>query len=112
MLGWIRIYDRPRPGPSGPPERSPTTENRKTIVKYSDSSFENKPIRTALQFLREQEIVHPNRPSIRQFDLFWCRQLMIGVTVHLTILNSLQRLPVRGLNFFQLFEVHIQRSHG
>ena len=84
----------------------------KTRGKYLDSSFENKPIRTALQFLREQEIVHPNRPSIRQFDLFWCRQLMIGVTVHLTILNSLQRLPVRGLNFFQLFEVHIQRSHG
>ena len=42
MLGWIKIYDRPRPGPSGPPERSPATENRKN---------ENKPIRTAWQFL-------------------------------------------------------------
>ena len=40
----------------------------KTRGKYSDSSFENKPIRTALQFLREQEIVHLIRSSIRQFD--------------------------------------------
>ena len=29
MLGWIKIYDRPRTGPSGPPERSLATENRK-----------------------------------------------------------------------------------
>ena len=43
-------------------------EIEKTRGKYLDSSFENKPIRTAWQFLRKQEIVHPNRPSIRQFD--------------------------------------------
>ena len=73
MLGWIKIYDRPRPGPSGPPERSVTAAHQRPKIekmrgKYLDSSFENKPIRTALQYLREQEIVHPNRPSTRQFD--------------------------------------------
>ena len=49
MLGWIKIYDRPRPGPSGPRQSAhqrPKIE--KTRGKYLDSSFENKPIRTAL----------------------------------------------------------------
>ena len=70
MLGWIKIYDRAHQRP----------KIEKTRGKYLDSSFETKPIRTALQFLREQEIVHPSRPSIRQFDFSGADNWYIMIT--------------------------------
>ena len=84
MLGWIKIYSHPCDGP--PPARAlaSDTKSKKRKEDIWIEALKTKPIRTALKSLKKQKIVHPNRPSICNFDFLWCRYLVIGVTVHLT----------------------------
>ena len=81
MLGWIRIYGHPCAGPAGPARA--LAGNRKSKKRKENiwiQALKTKPIRTALKFLKNRKIVHPNRPSIQKvrflagtsdFDFWW-----------------------------------------
>ena len=82
MLGWIRIYGHPCAGPAGPTRALASDTKSKTEGRHLDWSFENKTHSNRLEIPEKQKMVHPNRPSICNFDFLWCRYLVIGVTMH------------------------------
>ena len=72
------IYGPRSTGPAGPglaPFGITKSKERKENIWIE--ALKTKPIRTALKFLKKQKIVHPNRPSIRDFDFLWCRLLVM-----------------------------------
>ena len=65
MLGWIRIYGHPCAGPAGPARAlASDTKSKKRKENNWIEALKTKLIRTALKFLKNRNIAHPNRPSI------------------------------------------------
>ena len=71
------IYGPHSTGPAGP-GRAPfgITKSKERKEGIWIEALEPNPMRTALKFLKKNT-VHPNRPSIRDFDFLWCRLLVM-----------------------------------